>query len=66
MIVQKSGSREMLGLWGYESAEEANIKMYTHMGFTTKIKDCYADPCAVDENMTPKPDEGFVLLSKRL
>ena len=51
---------------GVGMTEEANIKMYMHMGFTTKIKDCYADPCAVDENMTPKPDEGFVLLSKRL
>ncbi|MBR6920929.1 MAG: GNAT family N-acetyltransferase [Clostridia bacterium] len=51
---------------GVGMTEEANIKMYKHMGFTTKIKDCYADPCAVDENMMPKPDEGFVLLSKRL
>ncbi len=51
---------------GVGMTEEANIKMYTHMGFTTKIKDCYADPCAVDENMRPKPDEGFFLLAKEL
>lgn len=48
-------------------SEERNEKLYRRMGFTTKIKDCYFDPCAMDENMQPKPDEeGFLLLSKEL
>ena len=46
--------------------EEDNINMYRHMGFTTKIKDCFEDPCARDENMQPKKDEGFWLLAKAL
>ena len=51
---------------GVGMTEKDNIKMYEHMGFAVKIKDCYTDPCAVDENMKPKPDEGFFLLSKAL
>lgn len=46
--------------------EEANKAMYRHMGFETEIKACYADPCAMDEQMRPRPDEGFLLLSKSL
>ena len=46
--------------------EEDNISMYRHMGFTTKIKDCFEDPCARDDNMRPKKDEGFWLLAKTL
>ena len=46
--------------------EEDNKNMYRHMGFTTKIKDCFEDPCAMDENMRPRKDEGFWLLSKKL
>lgn len=46
--------------------EEDNISVYRHMGFTTKIKDCFEDPCARDESMRPKKDEGFWLLAKTL
>ena len=49
---------------GFE--EERNRKMYEHMGFDRKIKDCFFDPCARDEEMKPAADEGFVLLSRRL
>ena len=45
---------------------ERNERMYRRMGFVTKIKDCYSDPCARDENMQPEPDEGYALLSKEL
>ena len=46
--------------------EERNIEMYRRMGFDRKIKDCFADPCAMDEHMRPMPDEGFMLLAKEL
>ena len=46
--------------------EASNRAMYRHMGFETEVKACFADPCAVDEQMRPKPDEGFLLLSKAL
>ncbi|MCR5767007.1 MAG: GNAT family N-acetyltransferase [Lachnospiraceae bacterium] len=51
---------------GVGPEEERNIKLYRNQGFVTKIKDCYFDPCAVDDNMLPKPDEGFWLLAKEL
>ena len=48
-------------------SEEHNEKLYRRMGFTTKVKDCYIDPCAMDENMQPEHDEaGYSLLSKEL
>ena len=46
--------------------ERRNIEMYRRMGFDRKIKDCFADPCAMDEHMRPMPDEGFMLLAKEL
>lgn len=46
--------------------EENNQKMYEHMGFNRKIKDCYYDPCARNRDMKPAADEGFILLSKEL
>ncbi len=46
--------------------EERNQRIYHHMGFSRKIKQCYFDPCAMDENMNPKCDEGFWLLTKQL
>ena len=46
--------------------EERNERMYRRMGFVTKVKDCYSDPCGRDENMQPVPDEVYVLLSKDL
>lgn len=51
---------------GVGPEEEQNIRLYHRLGFTEKIKDCYSDPCAMDENMNPAPDEGFWLLSKEL
>lgn len=51
---------------GVGFTEESNIRMYQHLGFSTTIKKCFSDPCALDENMQPKPDEGFWLLSKVL
>ena len=47
-------------------SEEHNERMYRHMGFTRQIKDCYFDPCAMDENMQPTSDEGYKLLIKDL
>lgn len=44
-----------------------NERFYRRMGFTRKVKDCYVDPCAMDENMQPVRDEaGYVLLSEEL
>ena len=48
------------------ASEERNKKLYRRLGFDTKIKDCYFDPCARDEDMRPEPDAGFWLLSKDL
>ena len=47
-------------------SEERNKKLYSRLGFDTKIKDCFFDPCARDEDMRPEPDAGFWLLSKEL
>ena len=47
-------------------SEERNKKLYSRLGFDTKIKDCFFDPCARDEDMRPEPDAGFWLLSKDL
>ncbi len=46
--------------------EEGNKKMYDHMGFNRKIKECFFDPCARDKDMKPAADEGFILMSKEL
>ena len=46
--------------------EDRNVRLYHRMGFTEQIKDCHVDPCAMDANMNPAPDEGFWLLSKEL
>lgn len=47
--------------------EPQNIRLYRRFGFTEKIKDCYDDPCARDENMLPVHEEQvWWLLSKTL
>jgi ribosomal protein S18 acetylase RimI-like enzyme len=47
--------------------EPQNIKLYHHMGFNVKIKNCYYDPCGFDENGQPIYEEaGWWLLSKEL
>lgn len=51
---------------GVSPGEERNIKLYQSQGFITKVKDCYLDPCARDDNMRPKQDEGFWLFAKEL
>jgi len=51
---------------GVGSSEEVNIKFYHRKGFNVKIKDCFVDPCAVDEDMKPRPCPCFWLLYKRL
>ena len=51
---------------GVTPDEERNLKLYRNQGFTTKVKECYFDPCAMDDDMKPKQDEGFWLLAKEL
>ncbi|MBQ6569132.1 MAG: GNAT family N-acetyltransferase [Clostridia bacterium] len=48
-------------------SDERNEKFYRRMGFDTKIKDCFSDPCARNENLSPVSDEkGYTLLLKDL
>ena len=47
-------------------SEERNKKLYNRLGFTKKVKDCYIDPCAMNESMMPVQDEGYCLLLKSL
>lgn len=51
---------------GVAPEETDNVRLYRRLGFNDKIKDCFFDPCAMDENMRPKPDELFWLLAKEL
>lgn len=51
---------------GVGRTETRNRLMYHHFGFCRKIKDCFADPCSLDENMQPQADPGFWLLYKPL
>lgn len=52
---------------GVGSDEPQNIKLYQHLGFNTKIKDCHYDPCGLDENGQPEYEEkAWWLLSKDL
>ncbi|MCR5279711.1 MAG: GNAT family N-acetyltransferase [Lachnospiraceae bacterium] len=51
---------------GVAPDENDNIRLYQRLGFDRKVKDCYEDPCAMDENMNPKPDEMFWLLAKNI
>ncbi|MBR6314928.1 MAG: GNAT family N-acetyltransferase, partial [Clostridia bacterium] len=51
---------------GVGPEEEQNVRLYRRMGFTEKVKDCYVDPCAMDENMRPEKDECYWLLAKEL
>lgn len=51
---------------GVGETEEANIRLYHRLDFLEKIKDCYVDPCDVDENMQAKPCETFWLLKREI
>ena len=44
-----------------------NERLYRRMGFARKVKDCFFDPCAMDENMRPaRVGGGYLLLMKDL
>jgi len=49
---------------GVDETEEANVRLYHKLGFLEKIKDCYTDPCDVDENMQPKSCSKYILLMR--
>ncbi len=51
---------------GVDETEEANIRLYERLGFNTKIKDCYIDPCDMDDEMKPKACSCYWLLSRNL
>lgn len=51
---------------GVDQTEEQNIRMYHRFGFTDKIKDCFYDPCNVDNEMKPKSSPCFGLFAKSL
>jgi ribosomal protein S18 acetylase RimI-like enzyme len=51
---------------GIDETEEANLRLYHRLGFLEKIKDCYADPCDVDENMQAKSCSKYILLKREL
>ena len=52
---------------GVSESEPQNLRLYRRFGFTEKIKDCRADPCAMDEHMRPVVDpEPWMLLYKAL
>ena len=52
---------------GVNRDETQNLRLYRRLGFTSKVKDCFYDPCGMDENMQPEYDEnGWLLLSKEL
>ena len=52
---------------GVSCDEPRNISLYRRFGFTAKIKDCYDDPCAMDEKGRPLHEEtAWWLLSKAL
>ncbi len=47
---------------GVEGSEERNIRLYKRLGFNSKIKDCFEDPCAMNDDMTPSSCSPFWLL----
>ena len=52
---------------GVSEDEPRNLRLYRRFGFTQKVKDCRADPCAMDEHMQPAVDpEPWALLYKTL
>lgn len=51
---------------GVDETETDNIRLYKRMGFSEEIKDCFIDPCNLDENQSPSSCEKFWLLQKRL
>jgi len=51
---------------GVDPDQEANIRLYTRMGFTEQIKTVRVNPCDVDENFQPVIGPEYVLLRKKL
>ena len=52
---------------GVNPDEVQNVNLYRHLGFRTKVKDCFLDPCGFNADKTPVIDEeGWWLLSKDL
>ena len=52
---------------GVSESEPRNLQLYRRFGFTEKVKDCRADPCAMDEHMRPVVDPApWMLLYKEL
>ena len=52
---------------GVDKNEHANIRLYSRLGFTGKVKDCHYDPCGLDENGQPLYEEdSWWLLVKEL
>lgn len=51
---------------GVDETETATIRLYKRMGFTEKIKDCFNDPCNIEEGQIPASCEKFWLLRKKL
>ncbi len=50
---------------GVAESEVANVRLYKRLGFKFLVKTCTLDPCQVDDNGDPVPEE-FVLLRKDL
>lgn len=51
---------------GVEKDHEANVRLYTRLGFTEKIKAVCENPCDVDENDKPTIGPEYWLLRKIL
>jgi GNAT superfamily N-acetyltransferase len=51
---------------GVEPHKEANIRLYTRMGFKEEIKTVSENPCDVDEYFKPTIGPEYILLRKTL
>ena len=51
---------------GVEPDKEANVRLYTRLGFKEKIKMVTVNPCDVDENFNPIIGPKYLLLRKTL
>ena len=52
---------------GVNPDEVQNVKLYRRLGFSTKVKECFLDPCGFSADGTSVIDEaGWILLSKDL
>lgn len=51
---------------GVEPDKQANVRLYTKMGFTEKVKAVSLNPCDVNEHFMPNPYPEYLLLRKHL